>query len=213
MSCLQQSTVMHARHGRLFCNCWDIVTRDAMLQVQLLVKLSETQAKGCRLHVATCTAPCRHKTGWYEPCSYVTCLSWSGYSCSVSKSNFGSDVQPAPEYISEYETDVLLVSTACACIVNTDNAGEKCIDCPVRSLAINRISHQLPSLSVARILERLDREISQIDGDVKSSKPLSVAPLRNLWQGFSWDQIMPNAAIDSPATSQNLSWCTKEHKC
>jgi hypothetical protein len=24
---------------------------------------------------------------------------------------------------------------------------------------------------------------------------------------------MPNAAIDSPATSQNLSWCTKEHKC
>lgn len=99
MSCLQQSTVMHARHGRLFCNCWDIVTRDAMLQVQLLVKLSETQAKGCRLHVATCTAPCRHKTGWYEPCSYVTWLSWSGYSCSVSKPNFGSDVQPALEYI------------------------------------------------------------------------------------------------------------------
>eukprot|EP00435_Cladocopium_sp_Y103_P041447 s1765_g11.t1 len=103
---------------------------DAMLQVQLLVKLSETQAKGCRLHVATCTAPCRRKT----------------------------DSQPTVEYVSEYETDVLLVSTACACIVNTDNAGEKCIDCPVRSLAI-RASHQLPSLSIATILEPLDQEI------------------------------------------------------
>ena len=73
----------------------------------------------------------------------------------MSKPNFGSDSAPTLEYISEYEIDVLLVSTACACIVNTDNAGEKCIDCPVRSLAI-RTSHQLPSVSVARILERLD---------------------------------------------------------